>query len=240
MQTTINGQLLLIMLAEKIVDSLDCIVLQANTDGLTFKIKNEDYDQFVSICKEWEELTQLELEFAEYEKMVIRDVNNYCGKFLNGYVKEKGIFLTKREWHKNHSMLCVSKALNNYFLDNIPIIETFNNLDILDFCKVVTTTGNWSTEYHYLKDSELHIEEHSKTTRYFISNKGGILIKRNNVDDREIMVESRTYVQIANVIDKSKELSSYDINFNYYLNECNKIISKITPMENYKLEFDYD
>lgn len=136
-------------------------------------------------------------------------------------------------------MLCVSKALNNYFLDDIPIMETFKKLSILDFCKTFTATGNWTTEYHYLKDSKFHVESHSKTTRYFISNKGGVLFKCHP-DGRSIMVESKMYVKLANNIDNSLDLSNYDINYNYYLNECNKIINKIIPRENYKLEFDYE
>ncbi len=240
MKTTINGQLLLVMLAESIVDTLDCTVLQANTDGLTIKIKSEDYDKLMEICKIWEKTTKLELEFAEYDKMVIKDVNGYAARFTNGYIKEKGIFLSKREWHKSHSMICISKALNNYYFNNIPIIETFKQLTIFDFCKTVTSAENWGTQYHSIKDSKLHVEKCSKTTRYFISNKGGVLVKVNKHDGREIMVESKTNVRIANTIDSSIELKDYDINYNYYIYECNKIIDTIISTETILLNFDYD
>lgn len=76
MQITLNGQLMLTMLAEILVDNIEeCEVLQVNTDGITVRInKNEKYN-YGELCNHWEALTGLELEFVEYSKMVIRDVN---------------------------------------------------------------------------------------------------------------------------------------------------------------------
>lgn len=71
--TTINGQLMLSMLAEKLMEIGELI--QINTDGLTLKIKRTDEQQYYSICNEWEKSTNLILEYAEYSKMIIRDVN---------------------------------------------------------------------------------------------------------------------------------------------------------------------
>ncbi len=73
MQITINGQLLILMLAEKL-SALGCQIIQANTDGITILYKKDLYDNIDSICKDWQTLTKLELEYAKYRKMVIRDV----------------------------------------------------------------------------------------------------------------------------------------------------------------------
>lgn len=78
MQTTINGQLLLTMLVEELLlEFPDATLLQTNTDGATLKLKESDVPKYMQICKAWEEKTRLILEFADYEKMVIKDVNNY-------------------------------------------------------------------------------------------------------------------------------------------------------------------
>ena len=63
MQITINGQLLLSVLAETFVDNIkDLTMLQVNTDGITVKIKHSDKDLLISLCKRWEEMTGLTLE----------------------------------------------------------------------------------------------------------------------------------------------------------------------------------
>lgn len=75
MSVTLNGQLLLTMLAELLVNNIeDCQVLQINTDGITVKIKKEDKLLYSELCCHWEHVVGLELEFVEYSKMVIRDV----------------------------------------------------------------------------------------------------------------------------------------------------------------------
>lgn len=78
MQITINGQLFLSMLAERLVDEIEGLqMLQVNTDGITIRIPRSQHHighmQF--LCESWENLTGLILEHAEYKSMVIRDVN---------------------------------------------------------------------------------------------------------------------------------------------------------------------
>lgn len=90
LKTTINGQLLLAMLSEQLSNIAE--IIQVNTDGVTIRI-NRKYEQAVyDICKEWEKLTKLELEYAYYDKMIIRDVEylrlnpSNCGKLLKLYL----------------------------------------------------------------------------------------------------------------------------------------------------------
>lgn len=60
MRIRINGQLLLLMLAEKLI-SIGCQIIQANTDGLFVLRKKKDEQKFKDVCKWWENLTRLEL-----------------------------------------------------------------------------------------------------------------------------------------------------------------------------------
>src|SRR6218665_1438199 len=89
--TTINGQLLICMLCESIVEELnDVVILQVNTDGITVKVHVRDMHMLWHLCYSWEEMSKLKLEYAFYKKMIIKDVNNYMAVKGNGQVKRKG------------------------------------------------------------------------------------------------------------------------------------------------------
>lgn len=84
MKTTIAGQLYLSMLIERFsTEIVDCQVLQANTDGITLRLPRIYKKQYDKICKDWEKETQLTLEFAEYKKMWIADVNYWRLNLVN-------------------------------------------------------------------------------------------------------------------------------------------------------------
>lgn len=75
MSITLNGQLLLSLLAETLVDTISNLtVLQVNTDGITVKLKKSDEALYYQLCKDWEVKTKLNLEYVNYSKMIIADV----------------------------------------------------------------------------------------------------------------------------------------------------------------------
>lgn len=78
-ETTLNGQLSLLMLIESLeVESDGRIhVISANTDGLVSTFKKEDGTLYQRICKDWEKETKFELEYTDYEKYIRSNVNNY-------------------------------------------------------------------------------------------------------------------------------------------------------------------
>ncbi len=160
MTITINGQLLLCMLAERIVDEIeDVTLLQMNTDGLTIKIRRDKLDEVHTIMKRWEIRTKIKLEEAEYNMMVIRDVNNYSARFLDGTIKRKGtafmykVSNTELELHKNHSMLVVPMAVEKYFYEGIqPEDYIPEHKDTYDFFKRVKLPKKFSLQMSTLKE----------------------------------------------------------------------------------------
>lgn len=90
MQIRINGQLLLLMLAEKLVE-LGCRIVQANTDGLFVLLKKSIYDKVNIVCREWEQLTKLTLEEDRFEAMYQYAINDYIA-VKEGYAKKKHKF----------------------------------------------------------------------------------------------------------------------------------------------------
>lgn len=226
MQITINGQLLLTMLAERLSDA-GFKMLMINTDGLECIVPKDQIDKYHQICFEWQELTKLNLEFDEYKKMIIRDVNNYIAVYSNNKTKYKGTFELDKLPHKDPSNKITTIALSKYFVDGIPIEQTIkNHTNIFDFCKRFKATQGWHSELRTAtKDSKLIIDKCQKTNRYYISNKGGTYLKIHD-DGRVSQIESGWNTTIYNN-HVNKDIKEYDIDYTYYITETNKIINVI-------------
>lgn len=173
---TISGQLSLFMLAEKLMEVESCKIIMVNTDGLEYIVHPSKVDQCDQICKDWEKLTKLELEDFDYEKLFIRDVNNYYGVFTNGKLKRKGAYEYEGlGWHQNQSFLVVPMAAEHELLGK-GTVEDFilNHKDKFDFMgrvKVPRTNTLLSVD-------EFGVEtEEQKTCRYYVSNEGIDLVK---------------------------------------------------------------
>lgn len=81
MKITLSGQLMLCMLADKLMSVPTLRVIMANTDGLEYTIHPDHVQQAVDVCSKWEVLTQLTLERARYKRMFILNVNNYIAEY---------------------------------------------------------------------------------------------------------------------------------------------------------------
>lgn len=131
---TINGQLMLCMLAEQYMSHKDVQIIQVNTDGITIRFPRHLTPWIESVEKWWMDLTKLELETVEYKAMFIRDVNNYIGQFMDGKLKVKGAYDHDPEWHKNHSGLVIAKAVQAHLFHGADVEDFIvNHKDVFDF-----------------------------------------------------------------------------------------------------------
>lgn len=135
MSITINGQLLLCMLAEKLMALPDVHLIQANTDGMTLYCKRTMLPMVEEVMAWWESVSRLTLEYAEYSRMWIRDVNNYVAEFEGSdKIKRKGAYEYQREWHQDHSELIVAKAVEAAMIEGANIAQYIHgHPDIFDF-----------------------------------------------------------------------------------------------------------
>lgn len=231
LKTTLAGQLALCMLSEMLMTQVpDLKMLQINTDGLTVTIPIEHKRLYWNICKEWERKTTLELEYVAYSKMIIRDVNNYIAVSKEGKIKYKGTFkpnhemIKDGEYHKSLSQGIVSLAVSDYFLKGIPVEQTIkDNTDIYLFCKTFNSTHGWTCETLNIDENgvESNIKTEQKTNRYFLSKSGKRF--RKIKEDRKIEIEAGKEVTIFNNYYEAP-MEDYDIDYDYYVAECNKII----------------
>lgn len=240
MKTTIGGQMFLSLWTEKLVKAIPEIkFLQHNTDGITYMLPRRDLEKAKEVGKEMTKLTGLYIEDNVYTKVVIRDVNNYLAVYESGDIKLKGCFEINKEFHKDSSMTIVPIALKEYFVNGTPIKETIlNHKNIYDFCLRLKTNSLSTAIYRHLNSNgEVVDDKLDRTTRYYAtktSAKYGNLYKQFN-DGRVSGVTIDTNVQIFNkFVDKPFE--EYDVNYQFYIREANKIINAI---EDKQLTFDF-
>jgi len=221
MSITINGQLMLCMLAEQIMKVDGLKMIQLNTDGITFKVPKANIELTRNICKWWEGVTGLKLEEAIYKRMMIADVNNYVAEYENGEVKQKGRYVTEPEWHKNHSSLVIQKAAVEYLLNGVEPAEYLrehdDGMDFLMKAKVPRTSR--------LMYGDQRIQ---RISRYFVSNKGCPLVKvmpplpKNPGKERHIGINVGWMTTVCNNI---LDFNPHNINYEYYESEVEKLIS---------------
>jgi len=229
MFTTITGELSLMMLIEAY--ELNGInVISANTDGVTIMVKKCYIDKMHEINKWWSELTRYELERADYQKIIFSTVNDYIAIKTDGEVKKKGDFLTDFELHKNKSARIVPIALEQYYVHGTPVADTIMGYDkIYDFC----LRQKASKDFHYegINRATGETTVYNKLIRYYISKKGEKLLKMKNpecqTDAAPIsQVEAGEWLAtVCNHLTKDHPLDN--INYDYYIERCNRIIEKI-------------
>jgi len=251
MRTTINGQLIITMLCERLVNEIPKLqMIQANTDGITVKFNKKYIDLYYKICNEWMILTKWELEYAEYSKMVIENVNNYLAVYTNGKTKCKGRFEFENiPLHKNKSYSIIPRAIYNYFVKNIAIEDTIrNHKNIYDFCAGVKASsspekGKSKFVLYQVIDGKLERKKLSKIVRYFVSKRGGYLIKEY-ADNTTAQVEAP--IMKGNKLIKEWKVTyfnnyyelpieEYNIDYSYYTSKAREIINNIEDIQQLKL-----
>lgn len=224
---TVNGQLLISMLLEKLYSN-GCQILQVNTDGVTIFHDKNIRGKVEQICKDWEAVTKLTLEYANYSKMIIRDVNNYIAVSTDGKIKEKGAFETKKDWHKDNSYMVVPLAVREYLVNNVPVEKTLSeHKNILDFCGRYKASPNWHVEYAYLDGLREKRLNFGKIYRYIPVHKGGTSLKLNKDGREHHLCEGSMTVPFNQIID----FDWNNINFPFFVNECQKLIQTIQPLQ---------
>lgn len=170
MAITINGQLSLCMLAEQLIKLDSLRMIQINTDGLTIRYPRQHKQWVHQVCKWWEDVTKLELESAEYNRMMVRDCNNYIAEYTGGKLKRKGAYEYNLGWHQNHSALVVPKAAEAALVRGEDVRDfIMSHNDIFDFFLRTKVPRNSSLEWGG--------ETIQNITRYYISTEGKPLQK---------------------------------------------------------------
>lgn len=243
-QVTINGQLFLLMLIEKL-ELAGIHVISANTDGIVTIVPRELEQTADDICHWWEKHLGLELEFTYYTKYVTEGVNSYLTVKRGGSSKFKGRMNPKmflEDLSKGYNSPIVAKCVTEYFINGTPVMETLRNAkSILDFCRTQNVNHKYRLEFSHVVDGKIVTDIVQRNTRFYISSTGGTLMKVesmgwNEYNEEQVKKSSLCAgqrVSICNTVDDT-DISELNVNYLYYYNEAMAIIEPIEQSRNNK------
>lgn len=243
-QVTINGQLFLLMLIEKL-ELAGIHVISANTDGIVTIVPRKLEKTADDICHWWEKHLGLELEFTYYTKYVTEGVNSYLTIKRGGSSKFKGRMNPKmflEDLSKGYNSPIVAKCVTEYFINGTPVMETLRNAkSILDFCRTQNVNHKYRLEFTHVVDGKIVTDIVQRNTRFYISSTGGTLMKVesmgwNEYNEEQVKKSSLCAgqrVSICNTVDDT-DISELNVNYLYYYNEAMAIIEPIEQSRNNK------
>lgn len=224
----INGQLMLLMLAEAFNEA-GARIIQSNTDGVFIKYKKHLEPVIQQICKDWENKTLLGLEADYFEAFYQYAINDYIG-VKTGYaktknpdlIKKKGLFIDKVSLGKGMAPMIIPEAINKYFVDGVSVDETlYGCQDILKFCTYQKVNKKFQVLYGGEKVRHIN--------RYYMSTNGKELTKKDPSDTsgrKPTALCAGSGVTLYNKFDDRK-IKDRNINYPYYKKEIYKIINAL-------------
>lgn len=168
-QTTVTGQLSLLMLIERL-EMVGIPVVSANTDGIVIKCPTARQAECDAIVKQWETDTGFETEDTQYLAVFSRDVNNYIAVkkkfdketkqwlYKPDGCKTKGAYANPEKpsdrLHKNPTnQICVD-AVIALLTHGTPVMTTVRSCtDIRKFVSVRTVKGGAVKDGQFLGKS---------------------------------------------------------------------------------------
>lgn len=231
MTITVNGQLLLCLLADYLMDIPGLEMIQVNTDGVTVRLPRGEVSRLDAVCEWWQSHTLLTLEHVAYDEMHIRDGNSYLAVKPGGKLKRKGAYewQTVKEggtlgWHQNHSALVIPKAAEAALVHGESVREFILNHDDLHDFMLRTKVPRTSRLVLATAQGEQACQN---ITRYYVSKQGGSLIKIMPPLAKAPDKERRIGVAVGWTVQPCNELTGVrgaDINMEYYINEAEKLV----------------
>ena len=225
MTITINGQLSLCLLAEKLMEIEGLQLIQVNTDGVTVKMKRKSLALYHNICAKWQAQVGLELEFADYSKMIIRDVNNYIAVYTNGKIKRKGAYQYEGlGWHQDQGGLVIPMAAEAAMLHGISVTDFVRkHTNMYDFLLRTKVPRSSKLVMVMADGSEV---QHQNVCRFYACNAGGELIKimppvGDSEEPRRISIAAGYPMWVCNDI---KDFTRRDVDYKYYIDAAEKLV----------------
>lgn len=226
LSVTLNGQMYLLMLCEMLINE-GIQIDSVNTDGVTSIIPKELEDKYYQVCKKWEELTLMELEYDDYKKIIRGNINNYLGIKVNDEIKEKGIwFLTNPDLGNSVDALIIAKSLKLYYTKGIPIEDSISNPEkygftIFDYCYSNKISKDYTVWWNNKMQQNLN--------RYYIGNKNSpYLYKKKKSKTTMENVLKGFGVELFNDY-VEKPFKDYKVNTQYYISKVREILFELEP-----------
>ena len=235
---TMTGIMTMLLLYSNI-KPLGIELIECNTDGFIVKCPNKNVDKVREEVKKLEKELSLSCDVDRVIKIAHFDTQNYIIQYEDGSEKHLGCFGNAQ----THPLYCpgrgrapaVEIALKEYYLNGTPISVTLRNLrnenNIRAF-QIVKRPKKTETQ-KYVKDEEDFYPFYKSTFRLFAVREDKLknpLYTKNKKEKFEIyktkrgrsVKEGYYYFELSD-----QEIPDiYDIDLDYYIAECYKIINK--------------
>lgn len=189
-QVTVTGQLLLLMLIERLTLA-GMQVVSANTDGIVVLHRRDQVLLMNEIVWDFETDTKLLSEQTHYKSIHFRDVNAYIAITTSGKVKTKGCFAPPEpvgsSWPSPSNEIC-SDAVVAYLKDGTPLMDTISACeDVRKFVTIKKVSGG----------GDFRGEDIGRVARWYYSSES---------TDSVTVIDSGNQVQKANNVELLMEL----------------------------------
>ena len=233
LQTTINGQLILLMLAEELEEN-GIKVFYYNTDGLTVECIDTKVELLNSISQKFSDKIKIELEVSDFKSCYIKDVNSFLNIKSDGAVKYKGpydyVSYIERygdfDVRGSFNAPIVPYAVSRYLSHNIPLEETImNHTDIYDFCIANKTGSQFKNCLFEINETSFKEKYIQQSIRYYISKSNNKLFKvkaKSETELESLLKKGKTNVNSYILSDKTfpyKVIHTYPDGKNIYVIE---------------------
>ena len=241
----VTGQLRLLELAQHLVADCPTLkIVQLNTDGIMVSLDDCDLEPYSAICQEWQDRTGFELEEDCIREIVQKDVNNYVEIPTGDLYDEKGRPRWKIKggclvrgippagaFNINNNATIVAKAIQNYFVFDIPTSVTINSCnDPLSFQLVAKAGSKYSGAFHYINDEKVPVQRVNRVYASIHRHYGTLVrVHAERGNDNKIsglpdhcVVDNRNTIGISE-IDKSWYIKLADTYIKDFLGKRRKI-----------------
>ena len=225
---TINGQLLLLMLAETL-QLAGVQVDSTNTDGVTVFAKYDQIDLVKGIVLWWEELTKLQMEYDYYDAIYRSNINNYIAvrsedspDIKKGKCKIKGrTFITNPKLGDSCDYLVIPKAIQENLINGTPVRDfIMNHNNYYNFMASQKVNKKFTVYWGFDKVQRLN--------RYYISTKGKALRKKS--EKSTITLPNASSVMLCNDYNQL-DLKTHPIDYSFYIREAQKTINDLKGVD---------
>lgn len=181
---TINGQLMLCMLAEWLLTVPTVQLLSVNTDGINYRIHSDHLERAKQIEQEWQDYTKLKLEDAEYRRIWQADVNTYVWEALDGKLKVKGRLWYPDPYDYENSITNAAppawhKDLSAPIIQRAAVAAMVHGIDPETFIRAHTDPFDFMLRAKCDRASTLYLGDDpvQSTFRYYVAREGRPLVK---------------------------------------------------------------
>lgn len=208
-QTTITGQLSLLMMIERL-ELNGFKVVSANTDGINVIFNKSQQNEVETLIYEWELETGYNFEWTPYDATFSRDVNSYVALKSGGGCKGKGAYADPNLMKNPTAEICID-AVKEYLADGVGIRDTIHNCsDVRKFICVRSVTGGAVWRDQYL----------GKAVRFYYANDGDTIHYKKNGNKVPKSDGSKP------LMDLCEELPN-DLNHQWYVNEAINLLEDL-------------